>query len=57
MLPELDHLDMVMIRAEWLKQWMATGDVHGVADYLARLPEESRREITLAALYVEGAVA
>lgn len=54
---ELDHLDMVMIRAQWLRQWLAAGDVHGVAAYLAGLSEVDRQEVTLAALYTEEEVA
>ena len=56
-LTELDHLDMVMIRAQWLRQWLAAGDVHGVAAYLSGLSDVDRQEVTLAALYTEEEVA
>jgi hypothetical protein len=52
-LSELDHLDMVMIRVQWLRSWVASGDLHGVWAYLARLPDIERQELTVAALYVE----
>lgn len=52
-LADLDHLDMVMIRVEWLRSWMAAGDVHGVWAYLAGLSDAERQELAVAALYAE----
>jgi hypothetical protein len=50
---ELDHLDMVMVRVEWLRSWLAAGDLHGVGAYVAGLPDEQRQELLVAALYTE----
>lgn len=52
-LADLDHLDMVMIRVQWLRSWVAAGDLHGVWAYLAELPDTDRQELTMAALYTE----